>query len=289
MNKYNAIFILVTALLTSGANGISLSVSEGNEDSASGATTIYGAEIDDVVEHNINLDPSENEISNYLYFSGPGWASRWAYGDYGGYADAGFTISGAQAQTWYDFYSNTYPNAVVSEYFTSVNAASIYGWASAKSDQGDFVYADISVNSPYNGASLYGYNGASYASSIEAYVSQSANGASAPYGSITASEYANNRWGDTSYAVSYDMSDLHSPYPYYIGYPAQAWANSQYSAAGQSIPGNGRPMKAYAQANIAGYFPISDYKQASGSHAYNQLAYTYRPTLYQYAYNTPIY
>jgi hypothetical protein len=235
-----------------GVYGIGISVRGGNANSALVLATKYAPELDDVVEQHIRLYPNEGEMSNHLHADGPVTGFRQVRGG-GGYAEAGFEVTGKYAQTDYEFTMSSKPYALVTESLTSQIADSIYVFANAKDSQGDWVKADMNVVSPskysINKANLVGYFVSAYANSDSANVDQKATRAAAPEGEILINLAAGNSRSD-SYVES-TMKSLYSPYPYYGNVKASASSSSDKTKAEQSFYALG-PISSEAYACLSG-------------------------------------
>jgi hypothetical protein len=100
-------------------------------------------------------------MSNHLHADGPVTGFRQVRGRSGGYADAGFSVTGRYAQTDYEFTMSNAPHALVTESLTSQIADNIYVFANAKDSKGEWAKAEIYVDSPsrysINKANLVGY------------------------------------------------------------------------------------------------------------------------------------
>lgn len=137
--------------------------------------------------------------------------------------------------------------------------------------------------SPYSDASLNNY--INIAASIESYVlvGQSADSASAPNGYLMADEIADNRWGDYSRAIAYNMNDLCYPYSYYNTW-ALAYADTDTTLAAQSCYNYGYPSYVFTEASLDHYY-INDWDYSYGNSVLSQIAYTDWPSYVEYAFN----
>ena len=252
--KLILIALLILYFFIQGVYGISISVTGGNANSELGATTTYVAGFDDVVEQHIVLNPNEGEMSNHLHADGPVRGFRQVSGRCGGYADAGFSVTGRYAQTDYEFTMSNNPDALVAESLTSQIADTIYVFANAKDSKGEWAKAEIYVDSPsrysINKANLVGYFVSAYATSDSASVEQKATRAAAPEGRILINLAAGERSSDNSYVKS-TMKSLYTPYPYYSNMRASAYASFDKTKATQSFYALG-PISSESYASLNG-------------------------------------
>lgn len=285
--KTTLMALLLLFLLT-GANGLEVGVSQGGASAGTNMVTNYGGSVGDSVEHHIALNPTENVVSNAWSFSGPGSTSRSVYGRYGGFARAGFSISGSSARTTYDFYSSSSSYALVKEALTSRYANTIYAYAYASSNNGNQAMAKVQVYSPSNNAYLVGYSNQAYATTTTAQVYQwaSSAGASSSSGYIMTDLWATRSLYTgikTTMSPQYirDSSEVYakmSRYPSMGTYPyswsATAYASSTNTAAQQGIYAYGNPIVTQEYAKKYGYSGILRTQTNYGTHKLGQSAYT---------------
>ena len=256
--KLILIALLILYFFIQGVYGISISVTGGNANSGLVATTTYAAGFDDVVEQHIVLNPNEGEMSNHLHADGPVTGFRQVRGISGGYADAGFSVTGRYAQTDYEFTMSNNPYALVTESLTSQIADTIYVFANAKDLKGEWAKAEIHVDSPsrysINKANLVGYFVRAYATSDFAQTEQKATRAAAPEGNILINLAAGERGSDNSYVKS-TMKTLYTPYPYYSNIGASAYASFDKTNTAQSFYALG-PIRSESYASLNGISTI---------------------------------
>ena len=286
--RYSCILALALVFLVPAANALSLGVSGGNGPSSVGATMTYEGAKKDSVDQNLKLQPASSSLENYWAFSGSGSTHRYAYGAWGGYAVSGFSISGSNAYTIYDFASSAWPYAVTAEALTSTGATDIYAYGYAYSSANDYAYVNTEVYDPYGYAYLYGYKNTAVGTSSFASASQTIDGyAYAPYGYTWNEEYANNRYGDTSYLYDYQNGCGYQYYlPYSSSWPSAAYADSSWTYVQNSMAGYaGSYDYAYGYAKPYSYSAYTSSKSSSGWNTLYQYAYTYGG-YYDYAYNS---
>ncbi|MFA6372638.1 MAG: hypothetical protein WCW68_08435 [Methanothrix sp.] len=256
MAKVKMILISLSILyfFIQGVYGISISVTGGNANSGLGATTTFAAGLDDVVEQHIVLNTDQGKMSNHLHADGPVTGFRQVRGKSGGYADAGFSVTGRYAQTDYEFTMSNNPYALVTESLTSQIADNIYVFANAKDFKGEWAKAEMYVDSPsrysINKANLVGYFVSAYATSDSASVEQKATRAAAPEGKILINLAARERSFDKSYVKSI-LKSLYTPYPYYSNMKACAYASFGKTKATQSFYALG-PISSESYASLNG-------------------------------------
>lgn len=279
---------LLLAFLVTGANGLEVGLSQGSESAGTNIVTNYGANLENSVEHQVELNPTENTATNAWSFSGSGSTSRYVYGRYGGFARTGFSISGSSARTTYDFYSSNNPYALVRGYLTSRYANTIYAYAYASSNNGNQAMAKIQVYSPSNNAYLISYSNQAYGTSSTVQVSQAASSAGA---SSTSGYIATDLWATrsrytgikTTMSPQYtrDISEVYakaSRYPAFGTYPvnwaATAYATSTNTQAQQGIYAYGYPIVTQEYAKKYGYSGILRTQTNYNTHKLGQSAYT---------------
>jgi len=193
-------------------------------------------------------------MSNHLHADGSVTGFRQVIGRSGGYADAGFSVTGRYAQTDYEFTMSNNPDALVTESLTSQIADTIYVFANAKDSKGEWANAEMHVDSPsrysINKANLVGYFVRAYATSDFAQVEQRTTRAAAPEGNILINLAARERGSDNSYVKS-TMKALYTPYPYYSNIGASAYASFDKTKATQSFYALG-PISSESYASLNG-------------------------------------
>jgi hypothetical protein len=252
--KMILIALLILYFFIQGVYGISITVTGGNANSGLVSTTTYAAGFDDVVEQDIVLNPNEGEMSNHLHADGPVTGFRQVRGRSGGYADAGFSVTGRYAQTDYEFTMSNAPHALVTESLTSQIADNIYVFANARDAKGEWAKAEMYVDSPsrysINKANLVGYFVSAYAASDSASVEQKATRAAAPEGRILIYLASGDGSSDNSFVKS-TMKSLYTSYPYYGNMKASAYAGFGKTKATQSFYALG-PISSESSASLNG-------------------------------------
>ena len=269
---------LLLVFFVPAVNGISVTATQGNGNTGTSISMTYESSKKDIVEQHIEVNPSAGELDNSWYFSGPGSTYRQSWGYYGGYAKSAFSVSGQNAQTWYDFASSSYPYASVSESLTSRYASNIYASGYASSNRGDIASGYIDVYSPSNNAYLSNYWNNAYGTSSNAQVNQSASYASANsyYGSIKTDMRANNYWDTSEVYAKQSYYPVLSKYPLYSNWYGTAYANRNagQTDAYQSLYGYGWPIYTYEYAKKYGWSAISRSQNNYGTHGLGLDAYT---------------
>lgn len=266
------------------ANGLEIDVSQGDVSMSMN----YGATQGDAMQQHMNLNPESGSAENSWYFSGSGSTSRSVYGDYGGYAKSGFTVTGSNAQTWYDFSVSSYPYASVSESLTSQKANRIYSYAYASANNGNQAMATIEVYSPSNNAILKNYANRAYATSSNVQVKQSASSVSAlsssgfiktdlwairstTSGIKTTMSPNNLRDSSEVYAKMVNKPVL-GTYPY--NWAATAFADGSTTYAQQGFYAYAGTITTIEYAKKYGYSGILKSQSNSGTHGLGQDAFT---------------
>ena len=156
--KLLRVFVFVSVIgliIASLASGLQLSTSIGGNDGSSSMNVRYGATIDDYNYEHIQLNPTDNTLSNAFSGSGSLPSGSISISDTkGNYAQAYRSISGKSGTTKWNYDWNTYKptssagsgvGAWVS--LTASNAYSISGGSYASNGEGDNAQANTNINS----------------------------------------------------------------------------------------------------------------------------------------------
>ncbi len=264
------------------ADELTVSVSEGNGASSITSTSNFGAAANNAVEQAITLTPKEDTANNYLYAEGDYSTSRSVSGSNGGYCYSGFSVTGSNAKSYYDFGADGSNYAILTEWLQTSGANSINAYGYAYSNYGNAINT-LSVTSDWGQAQASYYNNAyatpSYAGDYAVVGSASGNYASA-----------------TSAATNYDWSDYASSSFYAASasnsrYPAMIWNVAQYSATEYTYAHAGTNSgSAWSKDGYTGQYSwASDYYgDYSYSYLYSPYGLTLATSSYQpnYAYSS---
>lgn len=266
-----ALYATIVALLflsSAHGEGLTVTVSEGNGASSITTSSTFGAAANNAVEQAITLNPKDDTGKNYLYAEGDYSTSRSVSGYYGGYCNSGFSVTGDNAKSYYDFWADGSYYATLSEWLQTSGADSIYAYGTAYSNYGyasDYLYATSDWNQAQ--ASYFNY---AYANPSYAYDSAVVGSASGDYASAT------------SYASNYDWGDYAST-SFYVGtssgYPSMIWNVAQYASSEYTYANAGTNSGNAWSSD--GYVAQTSYASDWwGDYSYN---YLYAPTGFTYS------
>jgi hypothetical protein len=205
------------------ADELTVSVSEGNGASSITSTSNFGAAANNAVEQAITLNPKEDTAKNYLYAEGDYSTSRSVSGKNGGYCYSGFSVTGSNAKSYYDFGADGSNYAALTEWLQTSGANSINAYGYAFSKDG-YAANYLSTTSDWGLAQASYFNYA-YAEPTYAYDYAVVGSASGNYASATSSA-GNYNWKDYASTSFYAASAASS------NYPAMIWNVAQYAASG---------------------------------------------------------
>lgn len=272
---------IVALLFISSAYGeeLTVSVSEGSGAGSITSTSNFGAAANNAVEQAITLNPKEDTAKNALYVEGPYSTSRSVSGNYGGYCYSGFSVTGVNAKSTYDFWADGSSYAQLSESLQTSTANNINAFGYAFSNYG---YAadvlDVTSNAGQAQANYFNY---AYANPSYAYDYAAVGSASGNYAGATSFAY-NYDWKDHAITSFYAESTLN---------PAIIW-NVEQSASSVNTYANSITTKGNSW-SPDGYIAQSSYaSDLYGDYSYNYLystpGYTAATSTYypDYAYSS---
>jgi hypothetical protein len=280
--KFALCATMMALLFISSAYGdeLTVSVSEGNGASSITSTSNFGAAANNAVEQAITLTPKEDTAKNYLYAEGDYSTSRSVSGSNGGYCYSGFSVTGSNAKSYYDFGADGSNYAILTESLQSSGANSINAYGYAYSNDG-YAVNSLSTTSDWGLAQASYFNYA-YATPTYAYDYAVVGSASGNYASAT-STATNYYWGDYASSSFYAASASNSYYPAMIWNVAQ-YAISEYTYANAvTTTGNAWSYDGYTLQNSWASDYWGDY---SYSYLYSPYGLTSATSSYQqdYAY-----